>query len=243
MQKNLFLFIVLSFVLAAGLFCGAEPSASQDAYLSYTANPMAQDLQLYWKDDRNQPFKSIGALRSWLGSRGQTLLFAMNAGMYRADNTPQGLLIQDGNVQVPLDTVSGSGNFYLKPNGVFYTTRKGKGFVCTTADFRFQKNIQYATQSGPMLLINGVIHSAFTKGSKNRHIRNGVGVLPNGNLLFVLSKKEVNLYDFATYFRDQGCKNALYLDGFVSRAYLPEKQWVQTDGNFGAIIGVTAPHH
>jgi uncharacterized protein YigE (DUF2233 family) len=31
----------------------------------------------------------------------------------------------------------------------------------------------------------------------------------------------------------------LYLDGLVSRTYLPEKEWTQTDGNFGVIIAVT----
>lgn len=39
--------------------------------------------------------------------------------------------------------------------------------------------------------------------------------------------------------KKKGCKNALYLDGFVSRTYLPEKNWSQLDGNFGVIIGVT----
>ncbi|MDB5278562.1 MAG: hypothetical protein JWR61_3517 [Ferruginibacter sp.] len=54
-----------------------------------------------------------------------------------------------------------------------------------------------------------------------------------------MSKSEINFYDFANYFKNPGCKNALYLDGLVSEVYLPEKQWLQTDGNFGIIIGVT----
>jgi uncharacterized protein YigE (DUF2233 family) len=53
-----------------------------------------------------------------------------------------------------------------------------------------------------------------------------------------MSKKEISFYDFAEYFRRRGCRNALYLDGLVSRTYLPEQNWVQTDGDFGAIIGV-----
>ena len=53
-----------------------------------------------------------------------------------------------------------------------------------------------------------------------------------------MSKQEVSFYDFAKYFKKIGCENALYLDGFVSRTYLPEKNWIQTDGNFGVIIGV-----
>ena len=90
-----------------------------------------------------------------------------------------------------------------------------------------------------MLITNDKIHNAFTKDSKNLNIRNGVGTLDNGDIIFVMSKKEINFYDFATYFKDLGCKNALYLDGFVSRTYLPKENWIQTDGNFGVIIGVT----
>jgi uncharacterized protein YigE (DUF2233 family) len=90
-----------------------------------------------------------------------------------------------------------------------------------------------------MLVIDGKIHPDFKQGSINLNIRNGVGVLPNNSLVFVMSKKEINLYDFANYFKKSGCKNALSFDGFVCRTYLPGKNWIQTDGNFGPIIGVT----
>jgi uncharacterized protein YigE (DUF2233 family) len=90
-----------------------------------------------------------------------------------------------------------------------------------------------------MLLINGNIHPAFIKGSSNLNIRNGVGILPDNTIVFVMSKTQVNFYDFASYFKKLGCKNALYLDGFVSRVYLPDQNWIQTDGNFGVMIGVT----
>jgi uncharacterized protein YigE (DUF2233 family) len=56
-----------------------------------------------------------------------------------------------------------------------------------------------------------------------------------------MSKSGINFYDFADYFKRQGCKQALYLDGFVSRTYLPAQHWLQTDGNFGVIIGVSEP--
>jgi uncharacterized protein YigE (DUF2233 family) len=65
---------------------------------------------------------------------------------------------------------------------------------------------------------------------------------PNG--VFFLTRKGqagVNLYDFATFFQSLGCKNALYLDGFVSRMYLPSEGREQLDGNFGAMIGYSRP--
>jgi uncharacterized protein YigE (DUF2233 family) len=96
-----------------------------------------------------------------------------------------------------------------------------------------------ATQSGPMLLIDGAIHPAFREGSSNLNIRNGVGLLPDNRLIFAMSGKPVNFYTLASWFRDRGCRNALYLDGFVSRTWLPEKGWTQTDGDLGVLIGVT----
>jgi uncharacterized protein YigE (DUF2233 family) len=56
-----------------------------------------------------------------------------------------------------------------------------------------------------------------------------------------MSKDSITLYDFADFFKGVGCKNALYLDGFVSRTYLPKKNWEQLDGNFGVIIAETEP--
>ena len=74
---------------------------------------------------------------------------------------------------------------------------------------------------------------------KNLNIRNGVGILPNGQLIFGMSKQKINFYDFASFFKSLGCKNALYLDGYISKTYLPSKNWISQDGKFGIIIGET----
>ena len=230
MHKKVFLL----FLLFAGIFVFGQ---EDNRFVTYKMNPKKQQLRMYWKDDKHQPFLSIQNLKNWLGA--QTLLFAMNGGMYKADNSPQGLFIQDKKTLNPLDTSSGNGNFYLKPNGVFYLTTDNNPVICKTENFTNNGKIKYATQSGPMLVIDGQIHPAFKQGSPNLNIRNGIGILPDNEVVFVMSKKEINLYDFAGYFKELGCTNALYLDGFVSRTYLPEKNWIQTDGNFGVIIGVT----
>jgi uncharacterized protein YigE (DUF2233 family) len=96
-----------------------------------------------------------------------------------------------------------------------------------------------STQSGLMLIIDGEIHPAFKEGSSSLYVRNGVGILPDNRIVFAMSREAVNFYSFANYFKSLGCRNALYLDGFVSRTYLPEKDWTQLDGNFGVMIGVT----
>jgi len=158
--------------------------------------------------------------------------------MYNKDLSPQGLYIENGQQIKALDKKeSGYGNFYLQPNGVFSINNEDVATITTTKKFNEELPIKYATQSGPMLIIGGQIHSKFTKGSKNMHIRNGVGIRPNGNVLFAMSKEKINFYDFAQFFKKMDCKNALYLDGFVSRTYLPCQNWIQEDGNFGVIIG------
>ena len=47
----------------------------------------------------------------------------------------------------------------------------------------------------------------------------------------------INFHDFANYFKSLGCENALYLDGFVSKTYLPSEGYNTLNGNFGIIIG------
>jgi len=101
--------------------------------------------------------------------------------------------------------------------------------------------VRYATQSGPLLVTGGELHPAFNEGSANVHYRNGVGVLPDGRLLFATSTEKINFFDFATYFRRKGCRDALYLDGYVSRTWWPAGGVRQRDGDFGVIIGVSAP--
>ena len=240
--KTIILFTI-SFLLTGLFFTYPKNTSgtSNSRFLVYSVNPQNNSLRFYWKDDSGACFKSIARLKYSLEKRGKKLLFAMNGGMYKEDNAPLGLYIENGKTLARLNTASAAGNFYLKPNGVLYINNKKEAGICTTPNFSNNGNIAFATQSGPMLVIDGQIHTAFKAGSQNVNIRNGVGILKNNTLVFVMSKTAVNFYDFALYFKNLGCSNALYLDGFVSRTFLPEKNWLQTDGNFGVIIGVTQP--
>ncbi len=234
--------ILLSFfvLLTAGLIAFAvNKNAIDDQILSYIVDTKTQNLQLFWKDEKGEILKSFQNLKQYVERKNLTLTFAMNGGMFNKDFSPQGLYIQNKQTLAAIDTADGNGNFYMKPNGVFYITTNNTPIICKTTDFKDNGKVKYATQSGPMLVIDGQIHSAFKEGSPNLNIRNGVGILPDNKVVFAMSKTEINFYDFAKYFQNLGCKNALYLDGFVSRTYLPEKSWTQTDGNFGVMFGIT----
>lgn len=209
-----------------------------DRFVTFEVNPKTSTIQMFWRNEKGENFRNAATLQDYVKSEHKTLFFAMNGGMYRRDGSPQGLYIEKGAKKSEIDTLQGNGNFYLKPNGIFYITSDKKAIISDAQYFKMNSKIIYATQSGPMLVVDGKIHSAFKENSTNINIRNGVGILPNHHVVFAMSKKEINFYDFATYFKNIGCKNALYLDGFVSRTYLPEKNWKQTDGNFGVIIGI-----
>lgn len=208
-------------------------------FLSYKVDPKAKDVKIYWRDDDKIPLTSIENLKQFLSKKGKTLVFAMNAGMYFTNYHPMGLLVQEGKIIVPVNKKSApNANFYQKPNGIFYIDTNHVAAICKTDDFVFNKGIDCATQSGPMLLIDGEMHPICKKGSTSLNTRNGVGILPDGRILFVLAMY-INFYDFAFYFKNAGCKNALFLDGGISTAYLPEKNWTDSWGDFGPMIGVS----
>ena len=238
-KKATFIILLIIASISVGFYQFGKPSNEDERFVSYIVNPKKQNLEFFWKNEKGEHFKNAENLISWLKSKNKKLLFSTNGGMYKKDNSPQGLYVEKTITKSEIDTSNGNGNFYLKPNGVFYLTTEKNPIICKTEDFVNNGMIKYATQSGPMLVIDGEIHTAFKKNSTNLNIRNGVGILPNNQIIFAISKKEINFYDFAEYFKKLGCKNALYLDGFVSRTYLPEKNWKQIDGNFGVIIGVT----
>lgn len=215
-----------------------EPVPDTSGYISFSLRPGVTPIGMFWRDDSERQLRTISALRAYLERKGERLRFAMNGGMYHKDRSPVGLFIQDGKVLKPLDTSEGKGNFYLKPNGVFLVRKDHTAAVVTTEKFVYSSDIAFATQSGPMLLIDGAIHPVFEPVSTHLNIRNGVGVRPDGTVIFAISRQKVTLHDFASYFKSLGCRNALYLDGFVSRCYLPEKNCMHLDGDFGVMIGV-----
>ncbi len=230
---------ILLLISITALFGYTVKKNNAGNFITYEADLKKVTLKLYWKNSQGNLYRNFTSIKADEENKHHQLLFAMNGGMYKTDNSPLGLYIENFKTISVVNKASGGGNFYLKPNGIFYITKENVAAVVSTENFSNSSNIKYATQSGPMLLINGSIHPDFKKGSTRLNIRNGIGILPNGNPIFVMSKTEVSFYDFADYFKSLGCKNALYLDGFVSRTYLPEQHWLQTDGDFGVMIGVT----
>ena len=202
----------------------------------------ADDLQLFLNGP-DGPYGSFLALNRALEPGGQMLGFAMNAGMYHRDLSPVGLFVADGVQEGNLITREGPGNFGMLPNGVFCWA-DGSYYVVDSRKYApISGNCRYASQSGPMLVIDGALHPRFLKDSDSTYIRNGVGVSEdNTRAVFVISDRAVNFHLFARFFRDHlGLPNALYFDGNISRLYAPQLN--RHDGGFpmGPIVGTVIP--
>ena len=166
--------------------------------------------------------RRLTELEASLGSRAQRVAFAMNAGMYDEDGRPIGLAIVEGKQKRAINRRKGGGNFHLMPNGVFQVHRDGRAEIVTSARWSPSPTVRLATQSGPMLVIDGKLHPAFDRDGTSRYIRNGVGIGPMGEPLFVISDAAVSLGKFARFYRDElKARNALFFDGAVSALWDP----------------------
>jgi uncharacterized protein YigE (DUF2233 family) len=201
--------------------------------------PMVQNgLKLLCTDDQKVPFRDVKTLKSYLENKQQQLVFAMNAGMYTTENLPKGVYIEQKQTIFALDTAqTGFGNFYLQPNGVFAFDDTSAVVLETNVFQKQLKNYNYATQSGPLLVINNVINPVFTQDSKSLYIRNGVGITQGGKIVFAISNQPVNFYLFAQLFREElHCPNALFLDGAISKMYAPEINRFDVNGDLGPFV-------
>ena len=206
--------VLLAFIAALGVsFLRARPSAAQPGSLVKTVAfqgarfdvvelPLeAWDVRITWAKGGTRLADVEGSVRT-------------NAGIFEPGFTPTGLLVSSGSEFRPLDLRQGEGNFYLLPNGVF--TVGGRAAQVLEAREYDGGLGGDATQSGPLLVRGGELHPRFNRASENRALRSGVGVRGR-TVVLAISRDDVNLWTFATLFRDElKCPDALYLDGVIS---------------------------
>lgn len=228
------------------LACGAQAAQAECSRVSYMDQGFTtcmvdarEDLRLFLYGGSGQVLGSFRAIDDELARDGKKLSFAMNAGMYHPDRRPVGLYVEQGTQIARLITSAGPGNFGMLPNGVFCIEPGRLTVIESRAFDRAPRACRFATQSGPMLVIDGQYHPRFLPDSPSRMIRNGVGVSPDGSRAWlVISDSPVSFFEFARFFRDGlGVQQALYLDGNVSRLHAPDMRRSDWGPLLGPIIG------
>jgi prepilin-type processing-associated H-X9-DG protein len=239
--------ILFAIIVPLGLLAGRAAAQSNSdpcrpvqfadsRFVVCTADLRKYEVRLFWRGPGGDVLGSFDRLKET--PEGSRVAFAMNAGMYHEDRSPVGLYVEDGKELKAANTRSGPGNFHLKPNGIFYVKGRQAGVLETGAYLKRKIRPDFATQSGPMLVINGQIHPQFSERSTSRKIRNGIGVKSQHTVVFAISEDPVTFSTFARLFRDElGCANALFLDGSVSSLYAPSLGRVDTFMPIGPIVG------
>lgn len=200
---------------ASGKCSLTDPSLSLQ---SYRVDPQRERIVMYWQKADGKAWGSLRSLLADIDRNGQVQM-AMNGGIYDKSYAPLGLYIEKGRQLTPLNRASGGGNFFIRPGGVFYLRGQNAGIV-SLDKFKPSPAIQYAVQSGPMLIENGRINWRLKPSASSRKLRNGVGITGDGSVVFMLSERAANFYDFACYAQSRlNVRQMLYLDGTISKMY------------------------
>src|SRR3954451_384139 len=214
----------------------------------FTACSLANGrVELRLADGRGFPYRTFAALETGLGRDARNVAFAMNAGMFDEKGRAIGLFVEEGRQAHKINLRTGGGNFHLLPNGVFLVRGSGKAEIQPSSRYEPSPDIRFATQSGPMLVIDEKVNSKFDLDGESRNLRNGVGIEQNGTPVFVISEEPVSFGNFARFFRDAlGARNALYFDGSVSSLWDPVNERRDTHDELGPMVivfkaGASAP--
>jgi uncharacterized protein YigE (DUF2233 family) len=176
-MKNRFVYFVIA--LVTGCFCHAQTSGDNQyiyhghTYGIFTIKIDTGSIKIFKLVQNLTGIPHNDFVAPYVNS--DPNIFITNACMWDSANNPIGLFVADGQTVHPLNLNDGNQlGFYLKPNGVLLFTDKDVQIV-ESSQASSVSNVTLATQSGPMLVIDGSIHPKFDPKSKNKNYRCGVG--------------------------------------------------------------------
>ncbi len=218
----------------------AELTEAGASYAVCDFDARKTSIRLFLRDEKGEIYGGFSRLADALAAKRETLAFAMNAGMYGEDFSPVGLFVESGKTLRDANTNGGAGNFHMKPNGVFWIDGVRVGVTETGRFLKSRARPAYATQSGPMLLVNGRVNPHIHDSGTSEKMRNGVCVSQGHVARFAISNQPVTFHQFAKLFRDRlKCSDALFLDGgSASAIYAPSLSRHDRFHPMGPLVGV-----
>lgn len=169
----------------------------------YTQTFKPSQIRMHWMDKDEIPYTTFSNLKKDFPD----LKFITNAGVLNKSLKPTGLYIENGKLISSVKFLQNTKvNYGIHPTGIFYINHAGAHIVPATQHFN-HKNVTWAIQGGPMLIINETINPSLTNTKKI--VRNGVGVKKDGTLYFTIMN--CTYKELARHFKDKGCVNAMSL--------------------------------
>lgn len=174
-------------------------SLSQWSHIhAFRVNLQVMQLSILMAKDIPEPYASAQTFRHY----GHGLL-AINGGFFNPNKTPLGLRISDKHVISPLRRISWWGVFYIN---------KQHAMISNPFDFQIKKNIEFAVQSGPRLIVDGKI-PPLRVGIANR---SALGIDTQGRVIVIATENlPISTTDLANILKAPpfNCVDALNLDG------------------------------
>lgn len=159
--------------------------------------------------DKNQmtlvSAKSLGVKNASVNqfSEHSKALIGINGGFFDQDFRPLGLRINNNKIKSSLKRISWWGIFYIKNN---------KAYISSLNHFNYNKDIEFAVQSGPRLIVNGSIPS-LKPGIADR---TALGITADGKIIILVSNNAaMSTRQLAKVMKSPplSCINAINLDG------------------------------
>lgn len=143
-------------------------------------------------------------------STNQFMDFCVNGSLVGQNGLPVGGYINNGvQKQNWVSPESGGGNFSVG-NGIFGLGFDGKLYMVSYEERNQIPAMKWAFQNGPMLVRDGV---NIRGTSQSQCIRSGIGYKNDGTVVVIISLEKITFRQFAELFVNEGCVNAIYLDG------------------------------
>ncbi|WP_210466835.1 phosphodiester glycosidase family protein [Rufibacter roseolus] len=233
-MKHLFLFLLLLSVYTPSF--GQVESLSNISFNGNTFNAFVVKVEPETLKKFDVLINDTGVShQDFISGLSDTTCFLINASISDPNCKPLGLFVKNGLTLQGPNFKDGVGNFYLKPNGALLITASD-AIICESSQISTVPNVELGIQSGPMLLVNGVVNPQFNPNSTNKQVRCGTGIFTNTKnekfIVFAISNEPVSFYDFTLFFSQKfKCNVALCLESAGCAMFFPNQESPNRDFN------------